>query len=147
MTGPLIITGGTGLLGSAIRRIRPDAVCLSSADGDLRDASVARRLFAELRPSQVLHLAGREVLGVQHGALEDVCPHVTACDVAGKVLHVCLRFYPQHSTYRTAVNRFLDGFNPLNYKELALGKGLFHHEMPGFPHVPLHETAGHEQVR
>lgn len=56
--GPLLVTGGTGLLGSAIRRIRPDAVFLSRVDGDLRERSVARRLFEQIRPAQILHLAG-----------------------------------------------------------------------------------------
>ena len=56
--GPLLVTGGTGLLGSAIRRLRPDAVFLSRVDGDLRERSVAHRLFEKIRPTQVLHLAG-----------------------------------------------------------------------------------------
>lgn len=58
MTGPLLVTGGTGLLGTAIRKIRPDAVFLSRADGDLRDRSVAQRLLQEVRPAQIIHLAG-----------------------------------------------------------------------------------------
>lgn len=58
MTGPLLITGGTGLLGSAVRKIHPDAIFLSRADGDLRDRSVAQRLLEEIRPAQILHLAG-----------------------------------------------------------------------------------------
>ena len=35
MTGPLLVTGGTGLLGSAVLALRPDAVGLSQADEDL----------------------------------------------------------------------------------------------------------------
>ena len=58
MTSPLLVTGGTGLLGSAIRKIRPDAIFLSRADGDLRDRSVAQRLLEKIRPAQILHLAG-----------------------------------------------------------------------------------------
>ncbi|MEQ1792849.1 MAG: NAD-dependent epimerase/dehydratase family protein [Nitrospira sp.] len=58
MTGPLLITGGTGLLGSAIRKIHPDAIALSRADGDLRDRAVAQRLLEEIRPARILHLAG-----------------------------------------------------------------------------------------
>jgi len=67
MTGPLVVTGGTGLLGSAIRRLHPQAIFLSTADGDLRDLSVAHHLFAEIRPAQVLHLAAR-VGGVKANA-------------------------------------------------------------------------------
>ena len=58
MTGPLLVTGGTGLLGSAVRKIRPDAIFLSRADGDLRDRSVAQHLLENIRPGQILHLAG-----------------------------------------------------------------------------------------
>jgi len=70
MTGPLLVTGGTGLLGSAVRKIRPDAIFLSRADGDLRDRSVAHRLLAEIRPAQVLHLAGL-VGGVKANAAQN----------------------------------------------------------------------------
>lgn len=58
MTRPLLVTGGTGLLGSAIRKLRPDAIFLSRTDGDLRDRSVAQRLLEEIRPGRILHLAG-----------------------------------------------------------------------------------------
>lgn len=58
MTGPLLVTGGSGLLGSAVRKIRPDAIFLSRTDGDLRDCSVAQRLIEKIRPGQILHLAG-----------------------------------------------------------------------------------------
>lgn len=70
MMGPLLVTGGTGLLGSAIRRIRPDAVFLSRVDGDLREQSVAHRLFEQIRPTQVLHLAGL-VGGVKANAMQN----------------------------------------------------------------------------
>lgn len=58
MTTPLLVTGGTGLLGSAIRKIHPDAIFLSRTDGDLRDRSVAQRLLEKIRPGHILHLAG-----------------------------------------------------------------------------------------
>ncbi len=58
MTGSLLVTGGSGLLGQAVRRLRPDAVYWSSRDGDLRDQSVAERLLQAIHPGQILHLAG-----------------------------------------------------------------------------------------
>lgn len=57
MTGPLLVTGGTGLLGSAVRQAAPRAIVLSRGDGDLRDFGIVQRIFAELRPAKVLHLA------------------------------------------------------------------------------------------
>lgn len=71
MTGPLVVTGGTGLLGSALRQAAPQALFLSSADGDLRDIGVTQRIFSELRPSKVLHLAAR-VGGVKENAARNV---------------------------------------------------------------------------
>jgi GDP-L-fucose synthase len=68
--GPLLVTGGSGLLGQAVRRLRPDAVFLSSQDGDLRDRSVAERLLQSIRPGQVLHLAG-VVGGVKANAADN----------------------------------------------------------------------------
>lgn len=70
MTGPLLVTGGSGLLGQAVRRLRPDALFLSTRDGDLRDRSVAERLMQDIRPSQILHLAG-VVGGVKANAADN----------------------------------------------------------------------------
>lgn len=70
MTGPLLVTGGSGLLGQAVRRLRPEAVYLSRQEGDLRDQSVAERLLQSIRPSQILHLAG-VVGGVKANAADN----------------------------------------------------------------------------
>lgn len=58
MTGPLLVTGGSGLLGSTVRELCPQAVLLTGADGDLRRREVAKGLLEDIRPSKVLHLAG-----------------------------------------------------------------------------------------
>lgn len=70
MTGSLLVTGGSGLLGQAVRRLRPDARFLSSRDGDLRDRSVAEQLMQTIRPSHILHLAG-VVGGVKANAADN----------------------------------------------------------------------------
>lgn len=70
MTGPLLVTGGSGLLGSAVRELHPRAVFVTSVDGDLRRPDVAKALFDEVRPSKILHLAGL-VGGVKANAEEN----------------------------------------------------------------------------
>ena len=70
MKGSLLVTGGSGLLGSAVRELCPQAVFLSSQDGDLRRLDVAKALFEEIRPSKVLHLAGL-VGGVKANAAQN----------------------------------------------------------------------------
>jgi GDP-L-fucose synthase len=70
MTGPLLVTGGSGLLGSAVRELHPDAVFLTGVDGDLRRPDVAKALLENIRPSKLLHLAGL-VGGVKANAAQN----------------------------------------------------------------------------
>ena len=53
--GKILVTGGTGLVGSAITA----DINLSSTDGDLRDLKTTLSLFEKLRPEKVIHCAGR----------------------------------------------------------------------------------------
>ena len=54
----LLVTGATGYLGSELLR-RTDAVGVSSADVDIRDAVAVGALFERLRPQAVIHTAYR----------------------------------------------------------------------------------------
>lgn len=55
--GPLLVTGGTGLLGHALRPLCPDAVFVSGHECDLRERRDVVKLFRDVQPSQVIHLA------------------------------------------------------------------------------------------
>jgi dTDP-4-dehydrorhamnose reductase len=55
----LLVTGASGYLGSELLR-RTDAVGVSSADADIRDAGAVRALFERLRPRAVIHTAYRQ---------------------------------------------------------------------------------------
>lgn len=55
----LLITGGSGLLGSALKPLCPNAIFVNSQNADLRDLSQVRALFRKFRPSHVLHLAAK----------------------------------------------------------------------------------------
>ncbi len=59
MYNKILVTGGTGLLGTALNRVLPDAIYLSSKDVDLRSFSETSKLFKEVQPDAVIHLAGR----------------------------------------------------------------------------------------
>ncbi|MDQ6732841.1 MAG: NAD-dependent epimerase/dehydratase family protein [Nitrospirota bacterium] len=69
--GPLLVTGGTGLLGHALRPLCPDAIFVSSREYDLRERREVVTLFQDVRPSQVIHLAAR-VGGVKANAERNV---------------------------------------------------------------------------
>ena len=54
----ILVTGGNGLVGSALKRIsRDDLVFISREDVDLTDFVATRELFREIKPEKVIHLA------------------------------------------------------------------------------------------
>ena len=55
MDNKVLITGGTGLVGSAISQ----GIKLSSKDGDLRDLDKTLEIFDKHKPNKVIHCAGR----------------------------------------------------------------------------------------
>jgi GDP-L-fucose synthase len=59
MTKRILVTGGTGMVGSALRELLPEAIYLSSKDGDLRDQKITNDIFEKLQPEIVIHLAGK----------------------------------------------------------------------------------------
>ncbi|HNV85628.1 MAG TPA: NAD-dependent epimerase/dehydratase family protein [Candidatus Omnitrophota bacterium] len=59
MQEKILVTGGSGLLGHAVRKIVPGATFLTSQNGDLRDAKQTDRIFGDKKPDRVLHLAAK----------------------------------------------------------------------------------------
>jgi GDP-L-fucose synthase len=62
----VMVTGGSGLVGSAIRdyvainpRDNEEWVFLSSKDGDLRDRKATEAIFDKFKPTHVIHLAAK----------------------------------------------------------------------------------------
>ena len=59
MTSRVLVTGGSGMVGAALRNHLPNAVFVSSRDCDLKDAISVDRLMSEQKPEYVIHLAAR----------------------------------------------------------------------------------------
>lgn len=55
----IVVTGGTGLVGKALKNYLPDAIYLSSKDFDLTKEKDVIGLFEDIRPTRVIHLAAR----------------------------------------------------------------------------------------
>lgn len=53
----ILITGASGLVGTALRSVLPGSACPSSAACDLRNAEATFNLFRWLKPTHVFHLA------------------------------------------------------------------------------------------
>jgi len=54
-----LITGGTGMVGTALRELIPKAIFVSSKDCDLRNADLVSQMFALYNPECVIHLAAK----------------------------------------------------------------------------------------
>jgi len=53
----VLVTGGTGLVGTAMKNIKDDYIYLSSKDGDLRKETDVKAIFERYSPNVVIHLA------------------------------------------------------------------------------------------
>ena len=67
----ILVTGSTGLVGKYLQKILPDANYVSSKDYNLLIQSDVTKMFRELKPEIVIHLAAR-VGGVHHNIIEPV---------------------------------------------------------------------------
>jgi len=63
----VLVTGGTGFLGKALQKVRPEWIYLSSKDCDLRNEFMTFKKLADIRPDAIIHLAGR-VGGIKENA-------------------------------------------------------------------------------
>ena len=64
MNKRILITGGSGMVGKHLQEIIPDAIYISSKQGDLRDIKYTTWLFSCYEPDVVVHLAAK-VGGIQ----------------------------------------------------------------------------------
>ena len=55
----VLITGGSGMVGTCFRDLIPDASLVSSSDCDLRSLSQTKALFNSIGPDYVIHLAAK----------------------------------------------------------------------------------------
>ena len=55
----MLVTGGTGMVGKAIEKIKPEAIFIGSKDFDLTDEKQTSNLFLNHKPKHVIHLAAK----------------------------------------------------------------------------------------
>jgi len=60
----ILVTGGSGMVGKHLQKIIPNAIYISSNQGDLRDIKYTTWLFSCYEPDVVIHLAAK-VGGIQ----------------------------------------------------------------------------------
>ena len=67
----ILVTGGTGMVGKYLKQILPNADYVSSRDYNLLDMFQVKKMFSDIKPKKVVHLAAR-VGGVHHNIEEPV---------------------------------------------------------------------------
>jgi GDP-L-fucose synthase len=55
----VVVTGGTGFVGKRLKKIKPEWTYLSSKDYDLVSTEESERMYQELQPDAVVHMAGK----------------------------------------------------------------------------------------
>ena len=117
----ILVTGGSGMIGQALQKVKPDALYISSKDCNLLSQEQTERLFDLYKPDYVIHLAAK-VGGVKanHDNLgtfftENIRINVNVLDAAHKsgvkklvsLLSTCV--YPSHAEYPLTENQINNG--------------------------------------
>lgn len=55
----ILVTGGSGLVGNYLKKIIPNAIYVSSKDYDLTDQNAVIKMYENIKPTHVVHLAAR----------------------------------------------------------------------------------------
>ena len=71
MDKKILVTGGSGLIGTYLKDILPSASYVSSKDYNLLKENEVRKMFIDLKPDVVIHLAAL-VGGIHHNIEEPV---------------------------------------------------------------------------
>lgn len=135
----ILVTGGYGLLGSAIlehtQRVLQDRdtwYFVRSVDGDLRCPLETDLLFGRVMPTHVIHLAAR--VGGLFSNLEDNAGYlVDNCRININVLDACKRFGVKKVVSCLSTCVFPDGA-PLPLTSAALHAGKPHDSNEGYAH-------------
>jgi GDP-L-fucose synthase len=59
MENKILVTGGSGLTGTSLKKVLPNALYVSSKDYDLTNESNVIKMFNDIKPKIVIHLAAR----------------------------------------------------------------------------------------
>ena len=55
--GSTLVTGASGVIGKAMKRLNKNELYVTSVDADLTDYDATERLLAKLKPQTIIHLA------------------------------------------------------------------------------------------
>jgi len=117
----ILVTGGTGMVGTALQEVVPRATFVSSKQFELRDANLVGQMFARYNPDCVIHLAAK-VGGIKANMdnlgdfyLDNIVINTNVLETARKyetkkvisLLSTCV--YPNNARYPLTEDQIHDG--------------------------------------
>jgi len=121
----ILVTGGSGLIGNALKEEMPDATYVSSKDYNLINENEVEKMFIEHKPEIVIHLAAK--VG---GIIDNILHPVKHLDDNLLMNTLVLKY-----AYKNKVNRFITilsstmytkEYNGIPYKEESIHYGIPH---------------------
>lgn len=125
----VLVTGGTGMVGSALKNLMPTAIYVGSSY-DLRDFEETMNLFADVQPDYVIHLAAK-VSGMK-GNMDALGTHYTDnVYINTNVLEACRVFQVKKALSLLSTCVYPE-FANLPYVEEDIHKGMPHYTNMGY---------------
>ena len=97
----VLVTGGNGFIGKRLQRSKPNWIYLSSKDYDLTSAKECRKMYKEIKPDAVIHLAGK-VGGIKENAHNQATFYYLNTTINTNVIH---------EAYKASVPRVLSSLS------------------------------------
>jgi GDP-L-fucose synthase len=132
MANKILVTGSTGLVGQELQKFLPQARYVSSKDFNLMDEQEVIKMFKEVKPEKIVHLAAHV------GSLND--------NIVNRVAYfednILMNTHVLRQAYKFGVKRFLGVLStciyPDDIKNYPIKEEMLH---TGAPHVDLYSYA------
>ena len=128
MENKILVTGGTGLIGKYLQKEMPNAVYVGSSDYDLTQNEEVTKMFKEIQPQIVIHLAAL-VGGVHHNIEEPVKYFEENVLMNTFVLKESHRFHVKRFTGMLSSCIYPDKISSYPIKEKQLIEGAPHQDL------------------
>lgn len=104
----VLVTGGTGFVGTRLQKKRPDWIYISSQDYDLTKSDSCRQMLLDIKPDSIVHLAGK-VGGIKENSNKQ-----------GDFfyLNTMINTNIVHESYRTGVERLLSSLSTCAFPDI-----------------------------
>lgn len=119
----ILVTGGSGLLGTSLKEIMPNAIYVNSKDYDLKNKNQCEQMILNIRPDVVIHLAAKVggVLDNMNFLYDYFTENIL---INTNIINSCL-------TYK--VHRFIGILSTCIYPDIANSYPLFENKLHDSP--------------